>query len=244
MKIKTLILTVLVCLLALSAFAQNEKVTLKLNNAPISTALYDLFSNYQKNYFIPSNLPYTGVTLSVTDMPFDKVLEMILSQAGCSFEYKDGTYTVKVDNPYNRTGINNGIGTNPGGLGIPNPGGLGTPNPGGIVAPNLGGQAGAGVNPGINPGMGNPAMGRGTNGMSGTQGTLKPRSFEDPIMKIRINYNSPYQILSLMDGDDYTDVVWNNSGNSGSSNNNNSNNSNNNNNNSNSSSRSSRSSNR
>ncbi len=239
MKIKTLILALLVCIMAISVYAQNEKVTVKYNNVLASQAIEDLFKNYQKDFYYENGLSNGMVTLNLTDKPFDVVLTAILNQINATFEYKDGVYRIMPDPSKYSTGMGTagrtGIGVTPG----VTPGGVA----GGIGQPTLvGGQTGAGVNPGLNPGgMG---TGRGTTGMGGTQGTLKPRSFEDPIMKIRINYNSPYQILSLMDGDDYTDVVWNNSGNSGSSNNNNSNNNNNNNNNNNSSSRSSRSSNR
>ncbi|MBQ7256567.1 MAG: hypothetical protein IJS60_02620 [Abditibacteriota bacterium] len=237
MKIKTLILALMVCIMAISVFAQNEKVSVKYNNVPASQAIEDLFRNYQKDFYYENGLNNGYVTLNLTDKPFDVVLTAILNQINATFEYKDGVYRIMPDPSKYSTGMGTAGRT---GIGQPNIGV--TPGTVGIGQPTLGTPTGAGVNPGMNPaGMGTA---RGTTGMGGTQGTLKPRSFEDPIMKIRINYNSPYQILSLMDGDDYTDVVWNNSGNSGSSNNNNNNNHNNNNNNSNSSSRSSRSSNR
>ena len=240
MKIKTLILALLVSIIAVAAFAQNEKISVKYQNAQASQVISDLFRNYNKDYSLKGNLQDGYITLSMTDKPFDVVLTAILNQINATFEYKDGVYTIMPDASAYGTGMGTAGRTGIGPTGM-------TTGPGGttgIAGPTLGGQTGAGVTTGmgVNPGMGQAGR---TTGMGGQgQGTLKPRSFEDPIMKIRINYNSPYQILSLMDGDDYTDVVWNNSGSNGSSNNSNNNNNNSNNNNSNSSSRSSRSSNR
>ena len=238
MKIRILCCVFVLCFMAVISYAQNEKVTLKLQQEPIVSVLNKLFSSYEKDYNISPNVQNGVVTLTVNEKPFNTVLTMILSQVNAKYEYKDGVYDIQPNyqNNGNMPGMNQpGMpGAMPGGMNQPGmPGGMA----GGVNQPGMPGgmQAGAGMNQ-----MGRP----GANGMNGQQQNVP---ISDPtkkaIRKIKVNYNSPDQILSLMDGDSYADVVYYGSGSSGSSdnsnNNSNSNSNSNSNRNNNSSSRSS-----
>ena len=208
MKFKTLFLVFALLLMGMITFAQQDKISVDFTNQPVQAALKTLFAGSGKNYQVVNGV-YGVVTLTVKDMPFNTVLQMILSQVGATYEFKNSVYTIKPDMNAMQGGMNPGMpgmGGNMPGMGGMNPG-MGGMNPGmGGMNPGMPGMAGGGINPGMGGQM----------GMNGQQ--VSTVNYKDQKIKaIKINYNSPNQILSLMDGDDYVDVVYYGSGSSGSS---------------------------
>lgn len=217
MKIKTMLCVFGLIILALVSYAQEEKISVSFTQQPLSGVIKTLFADSSKNYTFERGLSNGYITLSVKDTPFNQVLSMILKQVSATYEYKDGVYIIKPD--YNamqgamggmQGGMAGGMGMQPGMAG-PMGGGMA----GGMgMQPGMAG--GMGMQPGMAGGMGmQPGMAGGM-GMNGQQ--VSTVNYKDQKIKaIKINYNSPNQILSLMDGDDYIDVVYYGSGSSGNS---------------------------
>ena len=216
MKIKCFVFALVLLAVAICSYAQEEKISVNFNNTPIKACLDQIFKGSGKSYGIDPNVQNGVINLVMIDQPFNKILSKILSQVNATYEYEDGYYDIKSTA---QNGMVNGrpnqFGNNNVGPQVSN-GGFGNNNvvPGGNNMQNMGGNRNV--------------MG-GQNQTPANRLTSKEK-IKKKIKKIKVFYNSPDQVLAMMDGDAYVDVVWSNSGNSNSSNNSNGNNNNSNNN--------------
>jgi hypothetical protein len=74
----------LLCLLALTSWAQNEKrVTIELKDAPITEAFDQLFKAAGENFVLmPGVPPEQRLTLRLVDVPFEKALPFCATWQG------------------------------------------------------------------------------------------------------------------------------------------------------------------
>jgi hypothetical protein len=91
----------LLCLLALTSWAQNEKrVTIELKDAPITEAFDQLFRAVGENFMLLPTVPTERrLTMRLTDVPFEKVLNFLCDLAGLKWERKEGVYVIGPKQP-------------------------------------------------------------------------------------------------------------------------------------------------
>jgi hypothetical protein len=82
-------------------WAQSEKrVTIELKDAPIAEAFDQLFRAVGENFMLLPTVPTERrLTMRLTDVPFEKVLNFLCDLAGLKWERKEGVYVIGPKQP-------------------------------------------------------------------------------------------------------------------------------------------------